>query len=708
MEIAMQEKQNMFWGLFSKSVVFASMQKDKLTVWIKSPSNAIFLVCILVYVLIRLIGLTDYPGYFTFDEAMPTTLAADFLRDGFRNYDGDLFPPFFQNINKYSLGTTVYIQLVVLLIFGRSAYIIRAASVLIGLIGAICVSLALRDIFHVKNWWIGILLLSVIPAWFHHSRTAYEMVTFVSCYSTMLYFYWMYRFHKPAYLYPAIAFAAFAFYAYAPGQLLVPLTIFALLILDFRYHFRRFAFSASGLLIGAIFFYPYVVFQFKHLGDTTGYLQNLESYWVQNIPITEKISIFLGRYFSHLNPVYWFAPAYDATSFDGLLHIMKGYGHLGLWLIPILAWGLLLLLSRLREPQYQTLFAVLLIAPVGASMVLSPSSITRALVMVIPVALIASIGLDDLVHRVAQRLTSASRPFLTSALLIVLLSVNFYMLWDVLHNGISWFDQNQADGSQFGANQVFTAVQEILRSSPNADVVISPNWMMNGDVVARVYLDDTAKIRFHSLNDFSRNKLPITDNTVFVVTPDELAMEKKDPKFSNIQILKTIPYSASKDGFYLIHLHYSPNVDELFAAEIAERHKLISGEITINQQKVKVAYSQNNGTDIQAAFDDDPISLYKTDEVNPAIFDLTFPKEQEFRSVSLLHGTAPVELHVAFFSPDGTKLDGYDIQFKENIDREDILKLDTPVKAVRVLISVTSLYSDEAAIVHIWGIYFNK
>ncbi|MGC1379060.1 MAG: glycosyltransferase family 39 protein, partial [Anaerolineales bacterium] len=481
-------------------------KKDRVVTWFKSPQNALFSICILIYLLIRLIGLTNYPVYFSFDEANPTILASDFLRDGFHNYAGDLFPPFFQNINNYSLGTTVYIQLAPLLIFGRSDYVIRLTSVLVGLIGAMCVSLALRDIFRARYWWAGILVLSVIPAWFHHSRTAYEMVTFVSFYSAMLYCYWLYRLRNPAYLYAAVPFAALAFYAYAPGQALVPLTILVLFILDFPYHVRKGAFGIGGAEIGAVLFYPYVSFQVKHFSDTTGYLHNLESYWVQNLPLTEKISIFLGRYLFHLNPVYWFAPAYDVTPADGVLHIMKGYGHLGFLLLPFLAWGLWLLARRLRQPEYRVLLAALLIAPVGASLVLSPSSITRALVMVIPAALIASIGLDDLLGKLADRFYPNRSMLVPVALLVVLLSVNTYMLWDVLNNGTSWFDANVV---QFGASKVFPALKAELKAAPNAHAVISPNWMMNGDVVARLYMGDNANISFNSTYDYAQRMLPL-------------------------------------------------------------------------------------------------------------------------------------------------------------------------------------------------------
>jgi hypothetical protein len=674
--------------------------------WMKFLPEILFGISIFIYLLVRLIGLTDYPGYFTFDEADKTILASDFLRDGFRNYAGELFPAFFPNPgNNFNVGSAaVYLQIVPLLIFGRSDYAIRATIVLVGLIGAICVSLSLRNVFHARYWWAGILVLSVIPAWFHHSRTGYEMPTFVAFYSAMLYCYWMYRLHKPAYLYPAVLFSALAFYDYSPGQALIPLTIIVLFVLDFSYHLRlrNPVLGAAGL--GILCSLPYIRFQIDHAGNSAKVLSHVGSYWVQDLPLTEKISAFLGRYLLHLSPAYWFTPAYDVTPTDGLLHIMKGYGHLGLWLMPLLAWGLWLLVRRLRQPEYRILLAALLIAPVAAALVTSPSSITRALVMVIPAALIASIGLDHLLCKVSDRFIP-TKP-LSVALLTVLLMVNSYMLWDVLSNGISWFDNNQANGVQFGASKVFPALKDELKSTPNARAVISPEWAMVEDLVSRIYMGDNANISFISIYNYAQRILPLENDTIFVVTPEELDFAQKNPKFSDIQILKTIPYSKSKAGFYLIHLKYSPKAEALMAAEEAERRKPISGEVLINGQTVQIVYTRNDGTLIQAAFDGDPVSLYKTAEINPAVFDLTFPQEQEFHSAFIIHGSGPIDLKIVFLTESGQEIGAYQASFTKNGTEGNTIHFDPAVTASKVSISVDTPEQNDRGIVYIWDMTF--
>ena len=225
--------------------------RDLLRSWPYSLEATLFGLSLAIYLAVRLVGLVDYPIYFFSDEAIHTNLAADFLRDNFKNEAGDFLPTYFYNVDKYSLGTTVYIQIVPYLLFGKSAAITRMTSVMTTLLAAVCVGLILRDIFKLPYWWSGTLILSVLPAWFLHSRTAFETVTMVSFYAGGLYFYLLYRYRSPRYLFAALALFALAFYSYNPGQVVVVLTGALLLLSDIRYHWqnRKTAFLGTGLLI---------------------------------------------------------------------------------------------------------------------------------------------------------------------------------------------------------------------------------------------------------------------------------------------------------------------------------------------------------------------------------------------------------------------------------------------------------------------------
>ena len=67
------------------------------TRWQSLPWEVIlFASALLIYFLTRVIGLTHFPIYFFTDEAVQTVLAADFVHDGFQNYDHDWLPNLFR------------------------------------------------------------------------------------------------------------------------------------------------------------------------------------------------------------------------------------------------------------------------------------------------------------------------------------------------------------------------------------------------------------------------------------------------------------------------------------------------------------------------------------------------------------------------------------------------------------------------------------
>ncbi len=59
--------------------------QDISNIWPYSFTKTLFGFSLLIYLLVRLVGLTSFPIYFFSDEAVQTNLAADFLRDNFIN-----------------------------------------------------------------------------------------------------------------------------------------------------------------------------------------------------------------------------------------------------------------------------------------------------------------------------------------------------------------------------------------------------------------------------------------------------------------------------------------------------------------------------------------------------------------------------------------------------------------------------------------------
>ncbi len=233
-------------------------------------------------------------------------LAQDFIRDHFHGYDHVLFPTYFLNTYQYNLGTSVYLQILPYLLFGKSVFVTRAVPVLVSLLAALSVGLILREIFKSPYPWTAVLLLSITPAWFLHSRTAFETSLATSFYAGCLYFYLRYRSGKARSLYWAVLCAGLAFYSYSAACAVVGLTAVLLFFSDVRYHWRQriTVLAASGL--GSLLALPYLRFIFEHPNATHEHLVRLDSYWIKPLPLTAKLGQFFTQYGRGLDPLYWF------------------------------------------------------------------------------------------------------------------------------------------------------------------------------------------------------------------------------------------------------------------------------------------------------------------------------------------------------------------------------------------------------------------
>lgn len=215
--------------------------------------RTLFLAALAVALATRFWALDRFPIYFFTDEAIQSSSAAYFVHHGLHNTMGELLPTYFQNGPYLNLGLSVYAQVPAYLLFGLSVYATRGTDVLIAVSGIAAVALIMRDVFRAKLWWAAALVLSATPAWFLHSRTAFEPVVAVAMYAWFLYFYLRARVSDPRSLYLAVLFAALAFYSYNATQVVVVVTAVLLVACDDRHFWRhrRVAVIAAGLSLVA-------------------------------------------------------------------------------------------------------------------------------------------------------------------------------------------------------------------------------------------------------------------------------------------------------------------------------------------------------------------------------------------------------------------------------------------------------------------------
>jgi hypothetical protein len=207
-------------------------------------------------------------------------------------------------------------------------------------------------------------------------------------------------------------------------------------------------------------------------------------------------------------------------------HPMRGYGHILLVFLPFVIIGLLQVIRKFRQSEYRLLLIALLAAPAGAALI--RLGITRALVMVIPIAILTTIGVNLLLEFVEGESLSKTR--LSLALFAVLSLFNFSMMRDALVNGPTWYTDYSMGGMQYGASQLFDEVLDYRRENPDVELRVSPSWANGTDVLARFFSPDPMPFSMGAIDGYLNDVQPLNLNMVFVVTPEE--MERIRPAVS--------------------------------------------------------------------------------------------------------------------------------------------------------------------------------
>jgi len=667
----------------------------------------LFVVAIAVYVITRLWRLADFPIYFFTDEAIQSLSAANLLHNQLRSPDHTLLPTYFQNGMYFNLSLSVYIQLIPTLLFGKSIFVTRAVSALVSLLAAGAVGLILRDIFKVRYWWLGTLLLSITPAWFLHSRTAFETVLFVSMYAVMFYAYLLYRYRDPRFLFLAIFMAGLAFYSYSPGQLIVVVTWILFLLSDLPYHWknRRLALPAAGLVL--LVALPYLRFRWESTFDPGSHLSILGSYWMQPLPLGEKLARFWQEYLKGISPAYWFFP----NEHDLQRHLMKGYGHISRIWLPFGVLGALLALWKGRFSAYRNTLVILLAAPLASALV--GIGITRVLVFVIPAVLLIALGLELALGWLEKLLVKIGKTWkpetvsntLAVGLAIALCWANFAMLRDALVNGPTWFQDYGLGGMQYGAKELYAEVKDYLNENPEQRLLISPSWANGADAVTAFFLPTGLPVQMGSIDGYIFERQPLDDRLTFVMIPEELDKVMSSGKFKDVNILRTLYYPNRKPGFYFVQLGYVDDIDAILAAERELRKEMQMGEVTIQGQPVNVHYSPLDMGTIQHIFDGDLNTVARTMEANPFIIELTFPEARLVSGYVMTTGSASVKVTALLVTDAGAELLTYTDTFQGTIsDPGFTVIFDQSVLVKALQFEILEVGVGEPAHVHVWEI----
>lgn len=660
-------------------------------------TELLFILGLVIYLATRFIALDKFPVYFFSDEAIQTELAGRMIENGF-NDASEQIPIYFENGGQYNLSLSVWLQALVAP-FERSIWLTRGISALLTVIFPLTLGLALRDFFKIKYWWLAPFIVSVIPAWFLHSRTAFETALGTALFCAFLYFYLCYRLQDRDFLPVALLFGALTFYAYAPLQLVVVLCGLLMLIIDWSYHFKDKKVPWLGIITLLILALPYVLFRIRHPESLGQHLSILQSYWAGTAPLGNKLGEFFSRYLKGLDPRYWFLPNHT----DLIRHQMKDMAHFPLLLSPFIALGIVKVLTKLKEPAWRLALIALLIAPSGAA--LADVAITRNLVIVVPLAMLACLGLDSHLRWLADK--RKKEIILVLLVVLSLIASTAFMTYSAISKGPTWYKDYGLYGMQWGGKELSAEIKALQTEHPEKKVIVSPTWANNTDVILSFFLGDPLPVEVNSINDWIFSLKELNKNMVFVMPPEELKNARASDKFADIEVVHSLNWPNGETGFYFVTLRYVDNVQEIFDREAIVRSQPEDSVIRLFDQDVQVSHSLLDIGHISNVFDGDSNTLIRGLEANPLNIKLVFEKPIEMRGLRLLIGLPPsvliAEIKVA---GDGKLLHSgtQSLGFENNDWLETYFAGSYMVEELKI--SLQENTANKQAHIHIWEIEF--
>jgi len=495
-----------------------------------------------------------------------------------------------------------------------------------------------------------------------------------------------------------LAAGAMAFYSYSPLQLVVVLSGVYFLLVDWRYHFAEPKSWQRGLTALVLMAAPYLFFRLTHAEAFSQHLRIVHSYWVGGLSLPEKFDTFFWRWLKGLNPLYWYFP----NELDLLRHLMKGYGHLPWLFLPFTLLGLWRCLRQWREPAWRAVLIALLVAPSGAALV--DVAITRLLVVVVPLALLTALGVNEALVWLSAKLKDGRLP--AKGLALALAVAAGWMTRDAILNGPTWYSDYSLYGMQWGGQQVSEKIIEFKQAHPQAQLTLSPTWANNTDVIMRYFLGDPLPIEMGTLDAHNNYYLPFEEGEVFILPPEELANLKENPKFAEIEVLDILAYPDGNPGFYFVSLDYAPGAEAVFAAELAERQKPQVEQLELLGREVDVTYPMLDIGQVADAFDGNRATLIRTFEANPLNLTLAFSDPVQLQAITVWLGNVRSAIRLELIDDQG-QLHQFKA-FDSGSEAIHPIQLDfgemLTIKSLNL--SVESLDEREPVHVHLWDVAF--
>lgn len=379
--------------------------------------DIIFLLIILfISSFFRLYKLGSSPQGFYLDEAAIGYNAYSILHTG-KDEFGKYFPLVFRSFVDFKAPVYSYLLVPLFCFFEPSEFLVRLPSAIAGILTVVSVYFLIMLITDFANKrilaFLSSLFLAISPWHILFSRTTYE--TNLALFFLILGIYFFYKsLKKPFFFILAIILLTVSSITYHAERLIAPVVLIFLILNNYKIIYKKFIKNKTpyliGFLLACVIALP-TLFLFKTPGflsrintlnifstekqNPAGFVEDykgLASPIVNNVKLLQ-IKEFLSLYTSYFSPRYMF--------YLGDYGPRSSYPDLStfyIWQFPLYIYGLYILLktSKINNLKF-IVFLLLLLSPIPAAMTRDPYSTIRSEVMVVPMVIIMSLGLQKLI-----------------------------------------------------------------------------------------------------------------------------------------------------------------------------------------------------------------------------------------------------------------------------------------------------------------------
>jgi len=369
--------------------------------------------------------LDTFPRELFIDEASNGLNALTISETGHDEH-GNFLPLFIRSFGGHKGSVQHYITVFVFWFFWPSPFMLLFSSTVsffLFLLGAV---LLIQKLSPKNTFWVltyTLLASGMLPWFFPISRTAFEVNAMLPV--MMFAVYWIFRTFEQPGKQPVYAAAiagtltSLTIFTYQAGKLLGPLLAISVILLYARPSRWKNCVAYVGACAALLI--PYIFYTIEHPAANTARLQQI-SYVLSEIPLSQKIAIFISNYFKHFS--------FDFLLLSGdanLRHAIQYGGELLVivWFLALLGIGSILFLRNSLYPRFRIFLLInLFLAPIPASLTLPyelPHAM-RSIAMGIFFVLLSCIGYLVLQHLFKHKTTVVW----TVVLVILFLETNCY------------------------------------------------------------------------------------------------------------------------------------------------------------------------------------------------------------------------------------------------------------------------------------------